>query len=59
MATRGDFAVVRALRAAGHEVKAAVEQARDGAVQVLAITFDKIEHNKPIDDAMFSRPAVK
>jgi hypothetical protein len=45
MATRGDFAVVRALRAAGHEVKAVVEHARDGAVQALAITLDKIEHN--------------
>jgi len=28
-------------------------------VQTVAITFAKVEHNKPIDDAMFSRPAVK
>jgi len=28
-------------------------------VQTFAITFTKVEHNKPIDDAMFLRPAVK
>jgi outer membrane lipoprotein-sorting protein len=29
------------------------------SAQTLAITLTKVEHNKPIDDAMFSRPAVK
>ena len=27
--------------------------------QTLAISVDTIEHNKPIDDAMFARPAAK
>lgn len=29
------------------------------AVQTITITLSKVEHNKPIDEAMFSRPAVK
>jgi len=29
------------------------------AAQTVKITLTNVEHNKPIDDAMFSRPAVK
>ena len=28
-------------------------------MQAMTITFTKIEHNKPLDDAMFSKPAAK
>jgi outer membrane lipoprotein-sorting protein len=29
------------------------------SVQKVTLRFDKIEHNKPLDDAMFARPAAK
>ena len=29
------------------------------AMQDISITLDKVEHNKPIDEAMFSKPAAK
>jgi len=40
-------------------VKISFKQALVNSMQTVAITLQSVEHNKPIDDAMFSKPVAK
>ena len=40
-------------------IRVSFSQAQVNSVQTVTVTLTKVEHNKPLDDSMFSRPVAK